>query len=135
MGLWHCLGHHTRGLVSRIHLSLRVHHLFLKRGQVSLKPASFTLATTCLPHISSSSYQISVKFDITGKLFPRGIQRRMLRRAGITSYGKRQQLPKLCHPDHLGAIWCISNLDLSNLDISPYAWDVLLSFPIIGSSF
>src|SRR5258708_35047341 len=42
----------------------------------------------------------------------------MLRRAGITSYGKRWQLPKLRHLDHLGAIWCISNSDLSFLDIS-----------------
>ena len=58
----------------------------------------------------------------------------MLRRAGITSYGKRRQLPKLRHPDHFGAIWCISNSDLSFLDISPYAWGILLSFPIVGSS-
>src|SRR5260221_10048969 len=103
-----------------IHPSSGAHHLFLKRRQVSLRLASFTLATTCLPQISSSSYWILVKFDIAGKLLPRGIQCRMLRRAGITSYGKHWQLPKLCHPDHLGANWCISNLDLSFLDISPH---------------
>ncbi len=45
-----------KGLSQRgIHPSSGAHHLFLKRRQVSLKPASFTLATTCLLHISSSS--------------------------------------------------------------------------------
>jgi len=34
---------------------------------------------------------------------------------------KHQQLPKLHHPEHAGDIWCISNPDLSILDISPYA--------------
>ena len=35
--------------------------------------------------------------------------------------------------DHLGAICCISNPDLSFLDISLYAWGILLSFLIDGS--
>ena len=37
------------------------------------------------------------------------------------------------HLDHLGAIWCVSNSDLSFLDISLYAWGILLSFLIVGS--
>ena len=45
-----------KGLSQRgIHLSSGAHHLFLKRRQVSLRLAGFTLATTCLPQISSSS--------------------------------------------------------------------------------
>src|SRR5258708_37080299 len=104
-----------------IHPSSGVHHLFVKRDKFHSESAGFTLAITCLLHISPSSKRISVKFDITGKLFSRRIQRRMLRRAGITSYGKRRQLPKLRHPDHLGAIWCISNPDLSLLDVPLYA--------------
>src|SRR5258708_38967156 len=55
MGLWHRLGRRTKGLSQReIHLGSGTHHSVLKRGQVSLKPASFKLATTCFPHISSS---------------------------------------------------------------------------------
>ncbi len=38
-----------------IHLSLGAHHLFLKEDKFSFNPASFTLATTCLPQNSSSS--------------------------------------------------------------------------------
>src|SRR5260370_13311007 len=38
-----------------IHLSSGVHHLFLKRDKFHSESASFTLAITCLPHISSSS--------------------------------------------------------------------------------
>ena len=57
----------------------------------------------------------------------------MLRRARITLYGKRRQLPKLRHLDHPGDNWCISNPDLSFLDTSPYAWGVFPSFSIVGS--
>src|SRR5258708_27013254 len=38
-----------------IHLSSGAHHLFLKRDKFHSESASFTLAITCLPHISSSS--------------------------------------------------------------------------------
>ena len=38
-----------------IHLSSGVQHLVLKEDKFHSKPACFTLATTCLPHISSSS--------------------------------------------------------------------------------
>src|SRR5258708_25630511 len=86
------------------------------------------LATTCLPHISSSTVRISVKFGITGKVFSRRIQRRMLRRTRITPYGKRRQLPKLRHSDHSGDIWSMSNPDSSYLDVPPPAQDVLLQF-------
>src|SRR5260221_8256661 len=81
-----------------------------------------------LPHISSSTVWISVKFGITGKLFSRRIQCRMLRRTRITPYGKRWQLLTLCHSDHSGDIWSISNPDFSYLDVSPPAQDVLLQF-------
>src|SRR5258708_7521684 len=37
-----------------IHLSSGVHHLFLKRDKFHSESAGFTLAITCLPHISSS---------------------------------------------------------------------------------
>src|SRR5258708_37779770 len=52
-----------------IHLSSGFHHLFLKRDEVQSESASVTSAITCLPHISSSSYWISVKFDISGSYF------------------------------------------------------------------
>src|SRR5260221_493983 len=57
----------------------------------------------------------------------------MLRRPRITLYGKRRQLPKWGHSDHLGAICCISNPDLSFLNISGCSSGVLLSFSFIGS--
>ena len=38
-----------------IHPSSGVHHLFLKRDKFHSESAGFTLAITCLPHISSSS--------------------------------------------------------------------------------
>jgi hypothetical protein len=38
-----------------IHPSSGVQHLFLKRDKFHSESAGFTLATTCLPHISSSS--------------------------------------------------------------------------------
>ncbi len=38
-----------------IHPSSGVHHLFLKRDKFHSESACFTLAITCLPHISSSS--------------------------------------------------------------------------------
>ena len=45
-----------KGLSQRgIHPSSGAHHLFLKKRQVSLKLASFTLATTCVPQISSAT--------------------------------------------------------------------------------
>ncbi len=70
-----------KGLSQRgIHPSQGGHQLFLKGDKFhSNQPVSgFTLATTCLPYISSSSQQISVKFGTAGKLFSRRIQRRML---------------------------------------------------------
>src|SRR5258708_13534317 len=114
-----------------IYPSSGVHHLFLKRDKFHSESAGFTLAITCLLHISPSSKRISVKFDIAGNLFSRRIQRRMLRRAGITSYGKRLQLPKLRHSDHPGHNWCISNPDLSFLDTSPYPCAVFPPFSIV----
>ncbi len=52
---------------------------------------------------------------------------------GLLPYGKHQQLPKLHHLDHLGAICCISNPDLSFLDIPPHTWGILLPFLSVGS--
>src|SRR5260221_7675999 len=86
------------------------------------------LATTCLPHISSSTVWMSVKFGIPGKLFSRRIQRSILRRTRITTYGKRRQLPKLRHSDHSGDIWSMSHPDSSYLYVPPSALDVLLQF-------
>src|SRR5258708_33724455 len=77
---------------------------FPKEDKFCSRYPDFILATTCLPHISSSTVWISVKFGIPGKLFSRRIQRRMLRRTRITPYGKRPQLPKLRHLDHSGDI-------------------------------
>src|SRR5258708_28361444 len=88
----------------------------------------FILATTCLPHISSSTVQISVKFGITGKLFLRRIQRRMLRRTRITPYGKRWQVPKLCHSDHSGDIGDYQTRISPIWTFPPSAQDVLLQF-------
>src|SRR5258707_3162129 len=91
---------------------------FPKEDKFCSRWPDFILATTCLPHISSSTVRISVKFGIPGKLFSRRIQRRMLRRTRITPYGKRRQLPKLRHSDHSGDIWTMSNPDSSYLDTS-----------------
>src|SRR5258708_40048965 len=77
---------------------------FPKEDKFCSRSPNFILAPTCLPYILSSSVRISVKFGIDGKLFSMRIQRRMLRRMRITSYGKRRQLPKLRHSDHSGDI-------------------------------
>src|SRR5258708_11644421 len=66
-----------------IHPSSGVHHLSLKRDKLHSESAGFTLAITCLPHTSSSSSWISVKFDISGKLFSRRIQHCMLQGRGL----------------------------------------------------
>src|SRR5260370_33981613 len=102
---------------------------FPKENKFCSRYPDFILATTCLPHISSSTVRISVKFGIPGKLFSRRIQRRMLRRTRITPYGKRRQLPKLRHSDHSGdigdyqirisPIWTFPS---SSLGLSPSVW-------------
>src|SRR6266436_3308552 len=59
----------------------------------------------------------------------------MLRRVRITPYGKRWQLPKLRHSDHPGDNWCISNPDLSFLNI-PFTLRVFSShFPSLEAIF
>src|SRR5260221_10619087 len=108
---------------------------FPKENKFCSRYPDFILATTCLPHISSSTVRISVKFGITGKVFSRRIQRRMLRRTGITPYGKRRQFPKLRHSDHSGDIWSMSNPDSSYLDVPPPAQDVLLQLALIWVRF
>jgi len=97
-GLWHCLEHHTSGLVSVG--SIRVQGLIIHfQKKAGFHIGCNLFASELLFYLMDFS-----QIGITGKLFSSRIQRRMLRKTEIAPYGKRRQLPKLRHSDRCGGI-------------------------------